>query len=169
MPPKKRPGKDYPAEGSSQAVVGQVLETTTQPQAFTEPRPAMADTGRPGEPPEQPAVHAKVPPMNTSMPSTQPPLQHRETKTQEDQQQDSEEEIKAIIEDELAHLRQENEPLRLIQEQMARRKAMAKRSQTMQQQIEQERATQAELQRAIEHLHQQEYEPSVQEPSLQQH
>jgi hypothetical protein len=61
------------------------------------------------------------------MPSTQPPLQHQETKTQEDQQQDSEE-IKAIIEDELARLRQENECLRLMQEQLARRKAMAKRS-----------------------------------------
>jgi hypothetical protein len=32
--------------------------------------------------------------------------------------------------------------------------------------IEQERATQAELQRAIKHLYQQEHEPSVQEPSL---
>jgi hypothetical protein len=42
--------------------------------------------------------------MNTSTPSTQPPLQHQETETQEDQQQDSEEEIEAIIEDELAHL-----------------------------------------------------------------
>jgi hypothetical protein len=39
----------------------------------------------------------------------------------------------------------------------------------MQQQIEQERATQAELQRAIEHLRQQEHEPSEQEPPLQQH
>jgi hypothetical protein len=33
-----------------------------------------------------------------------------------------------------------------MQEQMARRKAMAKRAQIMQQQIEQERATQTELQ-----------------------
>jgi hypothetical protein len=40
-----------------------------------------------------------------------------------------------------------------MQEQMARRKAMAKRTQVMQQQIEQERATQAELLQAIEHLH----------------
>jgi hypothetical protein len=68
-----------------------------------------------------------VTPISTSAPSTQPPLQHQETKTQEDQQQDSEE-IKAIIEDELARLRQENERLRLMQEQLARRKAMAKRS-----------------------------------------
>jgi hypothetical protein len=42
--------------------------------------------------------------MNTSMRSFQPPLQHQETKIQEDQQQDSEEEIEAIIEDELTHL-----------------------------------------------------------------
>jgi hypothetical protein len=47
---------------------------------------------------------------------------------------------------------------------MARRKAMAKSAQLMQQQIKQERATQAELQRAIEHLHQHEDEPLVQEP-----
>jgi hypothetical protein len=46
---------------------------------------------------------------------------------------------------------------------------MAKRSQIMQQQIKQERATQAELQRAIENLCQQEHEPSVQEPPLQQY
>jgi hypothetical protein len=53
-----------------------------------------------------------------------------------------------------------------MQEQMARRKAMAKRTQVMQQQIEQERATQAELLQAIEHLHQQEHEPLVQVPPL---
>jgi hypothetical protein len=122
MPPKKRPRKDYPAEGSSQAVGGQVLETTTQPQAFAEPRPVMADTRRPGEPPEQSTAQAEAPPMNISVPSTQPPLQHQETETQEDQQKDSEEEIEAIIEDELARLRRENECLRLMQEQLARRK-----------------------------------------------
>jgi hypothetical protein len=74
--------------------------------------------------------------MNTSAPSTQPPLQHQETKTQEGQQQDSEEEIEAIIKDELARLRQENERLRLMREQLARGKAMAKRAQTMQQQLQ---------------------------------
>jgi hypothetical protein len=83
--------------------------------------------------------------MNTSAPSTQPPLQHQETETQEDQQQDSEEEIEAIIKGELAHLCQENEHLRLMQEQLSRRKAMAKKAQVMQQQIKQERATQVEL------------------------
>jgi hypothetical protein len=129
MPTEKRPGKYYPAEGSSQAAGGQVLETTTQPQASAEPHPAMGDIRRPGEPPEQPTGHAEAPPpINTSRPSTQPPLHHQETETQEDQQQDSEEEIKAIIEDELARLHQENEHLRLMQEQLARRKAMTKRA-----------------------------------------
>jgi hypothetical protein len=69
--------------------------------------------------------------MNTSMPSTQPPLQHQETETQEDQQQDSEEEILAIIEDELARLHQENAHLWLMQEQLAKIKTMAKNAQTM--------------------------------------
>jgi hypothetical protein len=39
-----------------------------------------------------------------------------------------EEEIEAVIEDELARLRQENERLRVMQEQLARRKAMVKRA-----------------------------------------
>jgi predicted DNA-binding ArsR family transcriptional regulator len=81
-----------------------------------------------------------------------PSQQYRSIESQEDQQQDSEEEIKAIIEDELACLRQENECLRLMQEHMARWRAIARRSQIMQQQIEQERATQAELRQAIETL-----------------
>jgi hypothetical protein len=53
--------------------------------------------------------------MNTSVPSTHPPLQHQETEAQEDQQQDSKEVIEAIIEDEMARLHQENERLRLMQ------------------------------------------------------
>jgi hypothetical protein len=52
--------------------------------------------------------------MNTSTPSTQPPLQHQETETQEDQQQNSEEELEAIIKDELTCLCQENERLPLM-------------------------------------------------------
>jgi hypothetical protein len=54
--------------------------------------------------------------LNTSTPNTMPlPLhQHQTIETQEDLQQDSEEEIKAIIEDELARLHQENECLRLL-------------------------------------------------------
>jgi hypothetical protein len=86
--------------------------------------------------------------MNTSTLNTQlqPTHHHQTTETQDDLQQDFEEEIKAIIEDELVCFRQENERLRFVQEHMARQKAMVKRSQIMQQQIEQERATQAELQ-----------------------
>jgi hypothetical protein len=41
--------------------------------------------------------------------------------------------MEAIIEDELTWLRQENEHLQLMQEQMARRKAVAKRAHIMQQ------------------------------------
>jgi hypothetical protein len=45
--------------------------------------------------------------MNTSAQNTMPPSlhQHQTIKTQEDLQQDFEEEIKAVIEDELVHLR----------------------------------------------------------------
>jgi hypothetical protein len=42
--------------------------------------------------------------------------------------------------------------MRLIQEQIARRKVMANRAQIMQQQTEQKRVIQAELQQAIEQL-----------------
>jgi hypothetical protein len=77
--------------------------------------------------------------MNTSAQTTQHPNQLQNTEAQEDLEQDFEEEIKAIIEDELAHLRQENEHLHLVQEQMVRRKAMDKRAQAMQQQIDKER------------------------------
>jgi hypothetical protein len=106
---------------------------------------------------------------NTSTPSTQQPIKPQEIETQEDQQQDSEEEIKAIIEDELTRLLQKNECLWLMQEQMARRKVMAKRAQVMQQQIEHERWTLVELQQAIEHLPHQEHEASVQKPQLHQY
>jgi hypothetical protein len=54
MPPKKKLGKELSAEGSSQAVRAQVLETTqaiTQPQTSVDPRIAIAKTGRPEEPP----------------------------------------------------------------------------------------------------------------------
>jgi hypothetical protein len=96
----------------------------------------------------------------------QPPHQNQTINTQEDLQQDSEEEIQEIIE--LARLCQENERLHLMPEHLAKRKAMATRSQVMQLQIEQERATQVVLERAIEDLRQQEQEPSMQEPPLQQ-
>jgi hypothetical protein len=72
--------------------------------------------------------------MNTSTPNTVPPPSHQyqTIKTQEDLQQDPEEEIKAVIEDELARLHQENKHLRLMPEHLSRRKVMAKRSQVMQ-------------------------------------
>jgi hypothetical protein len=95
-----------------------------------------------------------MPIMKTSTQSIQQQPQRQVTKAQEDQQQDSDEEIKAIIEDELTCLHQENEHLWILQEHLAKRKVMAKRTKVMQQQIEQERAAQIELQHAIEHLHQ---------------
>jgi hypothetical protein len=60
---------------------------------------------------EQPATQVEVLTMNTSAPNVQPPFQHQETEAQEDPHQDSEEEIEAIIKDELVRLRQENEHL----------------------------------------------------------
>jgi regulator of replication initiation timing len=46
-----------------------------------------------------------------------------EVQARDDQHQDYEEEIEALIEDELVHLHQENERLQLEQEHMARRRA----------------------------------------------
>jgi hypothetical protein len=98
------------------------------------------EVGRPDQPPQQPPNQTEVLAMNTSVQNTQHPNQPQNIEAQEDLEQDSKEEIEAIIEDELARLCQENERLRLMQEQMVRRKAMAKRAQAMQQQIDQERA-----------------------------
>jgi hypothetical protein len=67
----------------------------------------------------------EAPATNTSAANTQQP-HHQEIEAQENHQQDSEEDIEAIIEDKLAHLRQEYECLRLMQEQLTRRKAMVK-------------------------------------------
>jgi hypothetical protein len=69
-----------------------------------------------------------------------------------DQHQDSKEEIKVVVAEELTYLQQENECLKLEQENTARRRAVMHRAQIMQQQIEQERARQAELQQAIKIL-----------------
>jgi hypothetical protein len=144
MPPKKRVGKEPSTEGSSQVAEEQILTTaqTLHPQPPTNLHTTVTD------PTEQPATQMEVLTLNTSAPNTIPllPHQHQIIETQEDLEQDSEKEIETIIEDELTRLCQENERLRLMQEHLARRKAMAKRSQVMQQQIEQERATQAELQ-----------------------
>jgi hypothetical protein len=135
-------------EGPSQTAGGQVHETTqitTQLQTSVESRLADAETKRPGKPPEQQPTQVEVPIMNTSTPSTQQQPQRQETEAQEDQQQDSDEETKAIIKDELTRLCQENEHLQLMQEHLARRKAMVKRTQVMQQQIKQDRVAQIEL------------------------
>jgi hypothetical protein len=56
---------------------------------------------------ERPTSQAEVLVMNTLAPNTVPPPlhQHQTIKAQDDLQQDSEEEIDAVIEVELAHLR----------------------------------------------------------------
>jgi hypothetical protein len=83
---------------------------------------------------EQPTTQAEVLAMNTSPQNTMPapPHQHQTIKTQEGLQQDSEEEIEAVIKDDLVCLHQENECLCLMQEHLARQKTMVKRSQIMQ-------------------------------------
>jgi hypothetical protein len=113
MPPKKRPGKELPVEASSQAAGAQVLkttQTTTQPQTSTEPQQATVEIRRPEEPLQQPPSQAEELAMTTSAPTPQHPIQQQDFDAQEDLHQDSEEEIEAIIEDELACLHQENEP-----------------------------------------------------------
>jgi hypothetical protein len=57
----------------------------------------------------------EVPAMNTSAPTTRHPTQQHDVEAQEEPQQDLEEDIEAIIDDELAHLRQENKHLQLMQ------------------------------------------------------
>jgi hypothetical protein len=111
VPPKKRLGKELPVGGSSLATGDQGLETITQPHTSVEPRPATTEIRRHEEPPEQPATQAEAPVLNTSASNTQQPAQHKETEAQEDQQQDSDEEMEAIIKDELACLCKENERL----------------------------------------------------------
>jgi hypothetical protein len=91
-------------------------------------------------------------------PAVQNQYPHQQTETLEDALQDSEEEIEAVIEDELVHLHQENEHLLLVQQQMIRWRVVLKRAQIMQQQIVQEKVTQVKLQQAIEDLRQEEHE-----------
>jgi hypothetical protein len=176
MPPKKRAAKEPLTEGSSQVGEEQVpttAQTTTQvthiPQTLhSQPSTSLHKTTT--DPTEKPITQTEVPALNTSDLNTMPlpSHQHQTIGTQEDLQQDSEEEIEAIIEDELAYLHQENERMRFMQEQSVRRKAMAKRSQVIQQQIEQKKTTQVELQQVIEDLYRQEHEPSMQEHPQQQ-
>jgi hypothetical protein len=102
---KKRPGKELLTEHSSQVAGAHILKTATQPQTSLEPYPATVETRRPKEPLHQPATQAEAPTMNTFAPNTEQPTQHQEIEAQEDQQQDLEEEIEAVIKDELARLR----------------------------------------------------------------
>jgi hypothetical protein len=88
-----------------------------------------------------------------------------EVEAGDDQHHDSEEEIEALIEDELVHLHQENERFRLEQEHITRWRVVMQRAQIMQQQIEQEKARQIELQQVIDTLREQEQEPLLQQPS----
>jgi hypothetical protein len=131
MPPKKRLGKEHPAEGSSQAAEEQV--PTAAQTLYLQPPTNLHTVA--SNPTEQPTTQTKVLTLNTSAPNIVPlsPHQHQTIETQEDLQQDSEEKIEAIIKDELAHLHQENECMCLVQEYLARRKVMTKRSQVMQQ------------------------------------
>jgi murein L,D-transpeptidase YcbB/YkuD len=120
-----RLGNKLPTEGTSQAAGDQlptIAQTTTQithmsqtlhPQPSTNPHAADADST------EQPIAQTEVLAMNTSAPNP-PSHQHQTREIQEDLQQDSEEEIKAIIEDELTRFCQKNERLHLMQEHLAR-------------------------------------------------
>jgi hypothetical protein len=118
MPPKNRVGKDPPTEGSSQTAEEQVLTTaqTLHPQPPTNLHTIAIDLTK------QSATQTEVLTLNTSVPNTIPLSghQHQTIKTQEDLQQDSNEEIEVIIKDELAHLRQENECMCLMQKNLAR-------------------------------------------------
>jgi ABC-type Fe2+-enterobactin transport system substrate-binding protein len=141
MPPKKKLGKELPVEGSSQAVGEQVpttAQTTTHIPQTLHPQPSTNFHAATANLTEQSTAQAEVLVMNTSTPNTAPPPSHQyqTIETKEDMLQASEEEIEAVIEDELVRLHQENECLRLKQEHLARRKVVAKRSQVMPQQID---------------------------------
>jgi hypothetical protein len=131
MPPKKRSGKELSVEGPVQgnrALSLRPTQPTTQQQTSSVLPQATIQVRRPEEPPQQPPRQAEVLTTDASAPATQYPSQQPNSEAQEELEQDSEEEIEAVIEDELAHLHQENEHLRLMQEQIARGKAMAKRA-----------------------------------------
>jgi hypothetical protein len=96
MPPKKKLRKELPVDGPSQSIEALTLETTTQPPPSSEPQQTTTEVGRPDQPPPQPPNQAEVLAMNTSAQNTQHPNQLQNTEAQEDLEQDSEEEIKAI-------------------------------------------------------------------------
>jgi hypothetical protein len=135
--PKKRLARELPAEDSTQEAGGQVLTTaeanipntqilkTAQPHIFIEshaiPNVARRPEGPIGEPSTQMEAFATDAAIPNPYPSSSRQHQlhnqdlHQQTKTLEDMQQDSKEEIEAIVEDELVRLRRENECLRLVQ------------------------------------------------------
>jgi hypothetical protein len=104
MPPKKKPENELSIDGPSQLTGALIPQTTMQSQISTVPPQATAGVKRLEEPPQQPRNQAEVLAMNTSAQTTQHPTQLQNIEAQEDLDQDFEEEIKAIIEDELAHL-----------------------------------------------------------------
>jgi hypothetical protein len=119
MPPKKRSGKELLVEGPLQGTGAQTLEATqatTQQQIFSLPPQATTEVKRLEEPPQQPPRQAEVLTIHTSTPTIQHPSQQQNSEAQSEPEQDSEEEIEAVIEDELVRLHQENERLRLMQE-----------------------------------------------------
>jgi hypothetical protein len=99
MPPKKRLGKELPAEGSSHPAGEQVsttAQTTIQITHIPQTLPSQPSTKFHAvtiDPMEQPTAQAEVLVMNTSALNTvpPPPHQHQTIKAQEDLQQDSEE------------------------------------------------------------------------------
>jgi hypothetical protein len=117
------------AEGSSQGVGGHVFTTieasnpttqiphSTHPHTSTQSHDVSIDTRRPEGPVGQPSAQEEA---FTIDPAVQNQYPHQQTETLEDALQDSEEEIEAVIEDELVHLHQENEHLLLVQQQMIR-------------------------------------------------
>jgi hypothetical protein len=117
------------AEGSSQVAEGHVLTTTeannpttqiphpTHPQASAQTHDVSIDTGRPEGSTGQPLAQEEALTTDAAVPKQDT---RQQIKTLEDNQQDSEKEIKVVVEDELARLHQENERLRLVHEQMIR-------------------------------------------------
>jgi hypothetical protein len=113
---KKRLGKEPPAEGSSQVTEEQALttaqttiQTTHIPQTLhLQPSTNLHRTTT--YPIEQPRTQTEVLGLDTStanttlLPSHQHQHQHQTIEMEEDLQQDSEEEIKAVIKDKLALL-----------------------------------------------------------------
>jgi hypothetical protein len=94
---------------------------TCNPHTSIESYAASINARRPEGSSGQSSTQAEVFATNTAAPHLPPSSSpqhnqdpHQEIEVQEDQHQDSEDEIEAVIEDELARLRQENECLRFV-------------------------------------------------------